>query len=58
MKPHKFRPQALILIFAPSFASQRPTGDEKPGAPLAMNAAAESAASSSFFMDAPYADII
>src|SRR6266853_6746109 len=53
MKPHKLRPHGLILIFAPSLASQVPTGEETPVSPLAMKAIEESATNNSFFMGAP-----
>ncbi len=56
MKPHKCRPHGLILIFAPSLASQMPTGEAKPVLALAMSAAEHNAISRNDFMDAPFAE--
>src|SRR5215467_777228 len=56
MKPHKFRPHGLILIFAPSLASHRPIGEAKPISPLATTPDAASAINANIFIDAPCAE--
>src|SRR5215467_448092 len=56
MKPHKFRPHGLILIFAPSLASHRPIGEANPVPPLATTTAAASVVKNNRNMNAPPAD--
>src|SRR5258705_11915517 len=53
MKPHKLRPHGLIRIFAPSFASHRPTGEVNPTSQLATKHAAARIADNNACMDTP-----
>src|SRR5713226_5702675 len=53
MKPHKLRPHGLIRIFAPSFASHRPTGEVNPVSQLATKHAAARIADNNACMDTP-----
>ena len=53
MKPHKLRPHGLIRIFAPSFASHRPTGEVHPISQLATKHAAARIADNNECIDTP-----
>src|SRR5215831_4241185 len=53
IKPHKLRPHGLIRIFAPSFASHRPTGEVNPVSQLATRQVAASIADNNECIEPP-----